>query len=146
GRLVPRQYQLEATNAMEDGLEVLVDSGTCSGKTLCQIIHNLLHLNTTSMMISPLKRLQILQADEFERWGIRTDGINEDTPNDKDSWEVSHFQHLIVQPEQLKSFRGHIPRLARLLHVPKFIKMIARVHLDEIQHRFLRCVAREWIA
>ncbi|KAF7337279.1 P-loop containing nucleoside triphosphate hydrolase protein [Mycena sanguinolenta] len=87
------------------------------------------------MTISPLKRLQILQAAEFETWGIRTMSINEDTPNDKALWEkikTGYFQHLIVQPEQLKSFRGHMPRLARLLHVPQFTKTISRVHFDEI--------------
>lgn len=65
-RIVPRQYQLEANNGLEDGLEVIVDSGTGSGKTLCQIIPNLLHPNTTSMTISPLKRLQILQVASFD--------------------------------------------------------------------------------
>ncbi|KAJ7824358.1 hypothetical protein B0H14DRAFT_2178101, partial [Mycena olivaceomarginata] len=42
-----------------------------------------------------------------------------------------HFQHLIVQPEQLKSFKGHLPRLARPLNDPNFVKTIARVHVDE---------------
>ncbi|KAJ7859063.1 hypothetical protein B0H14DRAFT_2174098, partial [Mycena olivaceomarginata] len=60
--IVPRQYQLEGNNVLEDGRNVLVDSGTSSGKTLCQIIPNLMHPNTTSMTISPLKRLQILQV------------------------------------------------------------------------------------
>ncbi|KAJ7897931.1 hypothetical protein B0H14DRAFT_2220645, partial [Mycena olivaceomarginata] len=55
--LLPRQYQLEANNALEDGRDILVDSGTGSGKTLCLIISNLMHPNTTSMTISPLKRL-----------------------------------------------------------------------------------------
>ena len=61
-KIIPRQYQLQATNALEDGLEVIVDSGTGSGKTLCQIIPNLLHPNTISITVSPLKRLQILQV------------------------------------------------------------------------------------
>ncbi|KAJ7496356.1 hypothetical protein FB451DRAFT_1385766 [Mycena latifolia] len=134
-RIVPRQYQLGANNGLEDGLEVAVDSGTGSGKTLCLIIPNLLHPDTTSITISPLKRLQILQALEFERWGIRTLRINEDTPSNKDLWTKigdGYFQHLIVQPEQLKSFNGHLPRLARLLNVAHFTKTIARVHIDEV--------------
>ncbi|KAJ6468883.1 P-loop containing nucleoside triphosphate hydrolase protein [Mycena sanguinolenta] len=134
-RIVPRRFQLEATLALEDGRDVLIDSGTGSGKTLCQIIPNLLHPASTSMTISPLKRLQILQVPEFEAWGIRTMSINEDTPNDKALWEkikTGDFQHLIVQPEQLKSFHGHTPRLARLLHVSQFVKTISRVHFDEI--------------
>ncbi|KAJ7845951.1 hypothetical protein B0H14DRAFT_2584413 [Mycena olivaceomarginata] len=36
--IVPRQYQLEANNALEDGRDILVDSGTGSGKNLFQII------------------------------------------------------------------------------------------------------------
>ncbi|KAJ6552698.1 hypothetical protein B0H10DRAFT_1742274, partial [Mycena sp. CBHHK59/15] len=39
---------------------------------------------------------------------------------------------LIVQPEQLRPFKGHITRLYKLLYVPHFVK-IARVHIDEIQ-------------
>ncbi|KAJ7091715.1 II DNA helicase [Mycena crocata] len=133
-KLVPRQYQLESTNALAHGHDCVVDSGTGSGKTLCQIIMNLLFPNTTSMTISPLKRLQILQAAEFVRWGIRTVCINEDTPKDAELWksiENGHFQHLIVQPEQLQMYQGHLPRLARLLNVHRFVKTIARVHVDE---------------
>ncbi|KAJ7208369.1 P-loop containing nucleoside triphosphate hydrolase protein [Mycena pura] len=136
-RFVPRQYQLEANDALENGRDGIIDSGTGSGKTMCQIIPNLLHPTTTSMTISPLKRLQILQAAEFERWGVRTICINEDTPNDKELWNNisnGHYQHLIVQPEQLKSHKGHLPRLARLLNVPQFAKSIRRVHVDEAHH------------
>ena len=61
-RIIPQQYQLEASNGLEDGRDIIVDSGTGSGKTLCVIIPNLLHLNTTSMTIFPLKRLQILRV------------------------------------------------------------------------------------
>lgn len=43
-----RQYQLEANKALEDGRDIL-DSGTGSGKILCQIIPNLMHPNTTSI-------------------------------------------------------------------------------------------------
>jgi hypothetical protein len=62
-RIIPHQYQLEATNGLEDRRDVLVNSGTGSRKTLCLIIiPNLLHPNTSSMTISPLKRLQTLQV------------------------------------------------------------------------------------
>jgi ATP-dependent helicase YprA (DUF1998 family) len=60
--IIPRQYQLEASNGLEDRRDVLVNAGTGSGKTLCLIIPNLLHPNTSSMTISPLKRLQTLQV------------------------------------------------------------------------------------
>ncbi|KAJ7120720.1 P-loop containing nucleoside triphosphate hydrolase protein [Mycena crocata] len=144
GRMIPRQYQLESTDAFSKGLDSLVDSGTGSGKTLCQILPNLLWPTTTSMTVSPLKRLQILQAAEFERWGIKTVCINEDTPKDKKLWEDianGGFQHLIVQPEQLKTHKGHIPKLAALLSTPSFAKIIARVHIDEIHNHHLAGLA-----
>ncbi|KAJ6592211.1 II DNA helicase [Mycena vulgaris] len=134
GRMVPRQYQLESTIALAHRLHSVIDSGTGSGKTLCQIIPSLLYPDTTSITVSPLKRLQILQAAEFERWGIRTMCINEDTPSDPVLWDQirnGYFQHLIIQPEQLRTHQGHLPRLARLLSIPNFLRTIARVHIDE---------------
>jgi superfamily II DNA helicase RecQ len=48
-----------------------------------------------------------------------------------------YFQHLIVQPEQLGSFHGHMPRLARLLTSIQFARKIARVHIDEIHFLYI---------
>ncbi|KAJ7122649.1 hypothetical protein C8R43DRAFT_899682 [Mycena crocata] len=76
GRMIPRQYQLESTDAFSKGLDSLVDSGTGSGKTLCQILPNLLWPTTTSMTVSPLKRLQIFQvcticiSSSLSRWQL----------------------------------------------------------------------------
>ncbi|KAJ7736568.1 hypothetical protein DFH07DRAFT_753499, partial [Mycena maculata] len=61
-RMVPWRFQLESTNAMAHGFTCVVDAGVGSGKTLCQIAPNLLYPDTTSITISPLKRLQILQV------------------------------------------------------------------------------------
>ncbi|KAJ7845810.1 P-loop containing nucleoside triphosphate hydrolase protein [Mycena olivaceomarginata] len=138
--IIPRQYQLETMNALEDGRDILVDSGTGSGKTLCMIIPNLMHPHTTSITISPLKRLQITQVTEFQKWGINAISINEDTPNTPKLWNQireGYFQHLIVQPEQLGSFHGHMPRLARLLTSVQFARKIARVHIDEIHFLYI---------
>ncbi|KAJ7025234.1 P-loop containing nucleoside triphosphate hydrolase protein [Mycena alexandri] len=137
GRIVPRQFQLESNDALHCGRDCLVDSGTGSGKTLCQIIPNLVFPDTCSMTISPLKRLQILQVPEFEGWGISVVCINEDTPKDKVLWDKIQdggFQHLIVQPEQLKTFKGHGTRLAALLNISTFVKKITRVHIDEVHN------------
>ena len=42
------------------------------------------------------------------------------------------FQHLIVSPEQLGLYNGHLPRLARLLRENRaFVQRISRVHVDE---------------
>ncbi|KAK7034169.1 P-loop containing nucleoside triphosphate hydrolase protein [Favolaschia claudopus] len=133
-RIIPRKFQLEAVLALDEGRDVILESGTGSGKTLCLIIPNLLYPDTTSITISPLKRLQILQASELERWGIRTVCINEDTPSDKALWTKitsGYFQHIITQPEQLRIHNGHLPRLAKLLNDRHFVCTVSRVNVDE---------------
>ncbi|KAF8199997.1 hypothetical protein K438DRAFT_1583316, partial [Mycena galopus ATCC 62051] len=140
-------YQLEITNALEDSDNILVDSGTGSGKTLCMIIPNLMHPNTTSIMISPLKRLEILQVTEFQKWGINAISINEDTPTIPELWNVSYCpvcSHLLLKPCNKYmmailsiSDRFTMPRFARLLTSVQFARKIARVHINEIHFLYL---------
>ena len=87
-KLVPREFQLEATIAIMSGRDSLIDVGTGYGKTLCMIIPCLLDPESLAVIFSPLKRLQVVQVLEFERYGIKTLAINEDTPNDPDLWKV----------------------------------------------------------
>ena len=35
-----------------------------------------------------LMQVSLLQVSVFQRWGIRTVAVNEDSPDDKDWWEV----------------------------------------------------------
>ena len=87
-KLVPQEFQLEATIAIMTGKDLLVDVGTGYGKTLCMIIPSLLDPENLSVIFSPLKRLQAVQVIEFEKYGIKTLAINEDTPNDPNLWKV----------------------------------------------------------
>ena len=87
-KLVPREFQLEATIAIMSGRDSLIDVGTGYGKTLCMIIPCLLDPESLAVIFSPLKRLQAVQVLEFERYGIKTLAVNEDTPNDPDLWKV----------------------------------------------------------
>ena len=95
GRLVPREFQLQATISLMFGTDCLVDVGTGYGKTICMILPCLLDPVSISMVVSPLKRLQILQVREFERYGIKTVAINEDTPSDLELWQVRSRLDLI---------------------------------------------------
>ncbi|KAK6967103.1 P-loop containing nucleoside triphosphate hydrolase protein [Favolaschia claudopus] len=100
---------IATTNALAHGLDCTVDSGTGSGKTLCQIILNLLYPNSSKC--------------------YSTACINEDTPSDRNLWERIRdglYQHLL----------GHLPQLARLLHKQAFVKSIARVHVDEAHFHY----------
>jgi ATP-dependent helicase YprA (DUF1998 family) len=88
-KIVPNEFQLTATISLMSGQDTLVDVGTGYGKTLCMIIPCLLDSpGSISVVISPLKRLQAVQVLEFERYGINTVAINEDTPNDPELWKV----------------------------------------------------------
>ncbi|KAF9218744.1 hypothetical protein BS17DRAFT_668501, partial [Gyrodon lividus] len=114
----PRAFQVEASLAILSGRDTLITAGTGSGKTLCLLIPMLLRPKSMSITILPLKRLQMMQVQECEKYNIRTIAINEDTPNDPGLWECfvcGYYQHLIVSPEQLGMFNGHLPRLARLI-------------------------------
>ena len=87
--IVPNNFQLTAAISLISGQDTLVDAGTGYGKTLCMIIPCLLDSpGLISIIISPLKRLQAVQVLEFERYGIKTVAINEDTPNEPELWKV----------------------------------------------------------
>ena len=87
-KLVPREFQLEATIGIMSGRHSLIDVGTGYGKTLCMIIPCLPNPESLSVIFSPLKGLQAVQVLEFECFGIKTLAINEDTPNDPEIWKV----------------------------------------------------------
>ncbi|KAF8149643.1 hypothetical protein BJ912DRAFT_869966 [Pholiota molesta] len=65
GRLVPREFQLQATIALFSGLDCLVDVGTGYGKTLCMILPCLLCPENIYIIVSPLKRLQAVQVRQI---------------------------------------------------------------------------------
>jgi superfamily II DNA helicase RecQ len=62
GTKIPRQFQLEATLALTAGRDCLIHAATGSGKTLCMVLPALLDPTAVSLVISPLKRLQVLQV------------------------------------------------------------------------------------
>ncbi|KAF8957732.1 hypothetical protein BDZ97DRAFT_1924345 [Flammula alnicola] len=133
-KLVPREFQLESTIALMTGKDSLIDVGTGYGKTLCMVIPCLLAPESLAIIFSPLKRLQAVQVLEFTRYGIETIAINEDTPNEPELWKKisrGKFSALFVQPEQLFTIDGHLPRLARLMQDRAFVKLVKRTHVDE---------------
>ena len=45
--------------------------------------------------------------------------------------QAGKFRILIVQPEQLQAFGGHLPRLAQVLRHSPFSKFVKQVHVDK---------------
>ena len=70
----------------------MIIAGTGSGKTLPIALCILLDdpaKKLVTLTLSPLKRLQITQENDFNtRYGISTVCINEDTPRDENWWNV----------------------------------------------------------
>jgi ATP-dependent helicase YprA (DUF1998 family) len=62
GAKLPRIFQLQATLALLAGRDSLINAGTGSGKTLCMVLPALLDPGFVSLVVSPLKRLQLLQV------------------------------------------------------------------------------------
>jgi replicative superfamily II helicase len=85
--------QLQAVLADQHRHDSLVSASTGSGKTLPIALNILLDdpsNHRITLTISPLKRLQTTQENDFRvRYGILTYAINEDTPRDEKWWKVS---------------------------------------------------------
>jgi len=79
GQVVPRKFQLVAGLAAYERKHAIINTGTGSGKTLSMVIPLLMDPEAVAIIISPLKRLQITQAEELERFLLRPLVINEDT-------------------------------------------------------------------
>jgi superfamily II DNA helicase RecQ len=62
GKKIPRKFQLEATLALLAGQDTLIHAATGSGKTLCMVLPALFNTASVSLVVSPLKRLQVLQV------------------------------------------------------------------------------------
>ena len=89
GKVIPREFQLEAVAGALSGQDGLITAATGSGKTLIMAMLALLRPNDRFILIVPLKRLQKSQTAEFDMYGVTSVIINEDTPENPELWEVS---------------------------------------------------------
>jgi ATP-dependent helicase YprA (DUF1998 family) len=64
GKAVPRDFQLQACLGPLEGRDTILCSGTGSGKTLVLILLLLLRPSDVSLLIVPLKRLQLAQVSQ----------------------------------------------------------------------------------
>jgi|ERR1700722_3571872 len=96
GKVVPRDFQLEAVLGSLGKKDVIVSSGTGSGKTLIMLMLMLLRPLEVSLVIVPLKRLQKSQLEAFAWYEIKAVVINEDTPDNKELWKVSAYSPFVM--------------------------------------------------
>jgi len=114
GAKIPRQMQLKSLFPVMARLDSIINAGTGSGKTICMVLPVLLDPGTITLIISPLKRLQINQVRlillffkrtdsimspqvaEFAQYGIKAQCINSDTPDDSELWTVCFQTSFII--------------------------------------------------
>ncbi|KAJ7642890.1 P-loop containing nucleoside triphosphate hydrolase protein [Mycena rosella] len=140
GTKLPRDLQLRAYLAVKAGNDLLVRSGTGSGKTLAMILPVVsLPKGKVVITVSPLRLIQDNHVVEFTKYGIPSIAINSYTSDDPALWKSiknhSVYRHYSASPEQCGPFQGHIPRFAKLLHDPKWVKHVAMLQIDEAQKR-----------
>ncbi|EIW83201.1 P-loop containing nucleoside triphosphate hydrolase protein [Coniophora puteana RWD-64-598 SS2] len=133
-----REFQLRSTLKTLSGENVIVRAGTGYGKTMTMILPLLLSPQPSkiALTISPMKLLQQNHVEEFNRMGIPSIQINEDTPDDKELWkriERGYYKNIFIAPEQLFRLKnGHIPRLASLMFTNRaFLESIGFFFIDE---------------
>ncbi|KAJ6587815.1 hypothetical protein B0H10DRAFT_1725196, partial [Mycena sp. CBHHK59/15] len=86
----PTELQILAAVAVQQGKDLVVHSGTGTGKTLAMIILVLLlPKDAVVITISPLWLIQDNhQVSEFSKYGITSIAINCYTPHDAALWKV----------------------------------------------------------
>ncbi|KAK0195240.1 hypothetical protein F5146DRAFT_1132651 [Armillaria mellea] len=134
GAIIPQDDQIQAALWPSQSVDSVVIAPTGWGKTMCILIPLLLFLTTTSITVSPLKHLQLMQAQSFKHLHIQMLPINEDTDHADKVWKDvfnGSIAHLIVQPEQLQLCNGHKTRLSKYLDMLKFASCVKHVHIDE---------------
>ncbi|EIW77908.1 P-loop containing nucleoside triphosphate hydrolase protein [Coniophora puteana RWD-64-598 SS2] len=132
-----REFQLKSALKTLAGENVVVRAGTGYGKTMCMILPLILgNQSKIALTVSPLKLLQKNHVEDFNRAGIPSIQINEDTPNDRELWkkiEGGCYRNIFIAPEQFfRLTSGHVPRLAATMASNrKFLESIGFLFLDE---------------
>ncbi|KAJ7498333.1 P-loop containing nucleoside triphosphate hydrolase protein [Mycena galericulata] len=132
GTKTPRELQIRAAIAIRQGKDLVVRSGTGTGKTIAMILPLLMMPNDAiAITILPLRLIQDNHVSEFSKYGISSLAINCYTPATPALWKHTQFRHYSVSPEQCGPFQGHIPRFAKLLRDQKWVKKIRLLQIDE---------------
>ncbi|KAG1790241.1 uncharacterized protein HD556DRAFT_1446377 [Suillus plorans] len=114
-------------------IEALGDKDRMDALRACLLVYV---LTATTIVPRQFQLEAILTTLNGRDSGITADSMYKESKltyfGDRQSIRDGRFNHLIVLPEQLFMFNGHLPRLAQLIRKDSiFIKRIKRVHIDE---------------
>ena len=118
GVAAPWRHQAEAAQLAHDGHDVVLATGTASGKSLAYQLPVLTRLHAdpraTALYLAPTKALaadQLRALRELDVPGVRPASLDGDTPMDERDWVRNHSRFVLSNPDMLH--RSVLPRHAR---------------------------------
>ncbi len=133
GVRAPWSHQAEAACLAHGGRDVVVATGTASGKSLAYQLPVLARFahdpRATALYLSPTKALaadQLRALDAFGLPGVRPAALDGDTPMDARDWARQHGRWLFSNPDMLH--RSVLPRHTRWA---TFLRRLEFVVVDE---------------
>lgn len=129
----PWAHQIEAASLMWSGQDVIIATGTASGKSLAYQLPVLSTLTTdpkaTALYLAPTKALaadQLGSVSEWELDGVRPAAYDGDTPRAERDWVREHARWVFTNPDMLH--RGILPAHSRW---SRFFRALSYVVVDE---------------
>ncbi|QJY45394.1 DEAD/DEAH box helicase [Pseudonocardia broussonetiae] len=129
----PWRHQAEAASLAHAGRDVVVATGTASGKSLAYQLPVLSRLaedpRATALYLSPTKALaadQLRALAELDLPGVRPAPLDGDTPLEERDWARAHSRWIFSNPDMLH--RAVLPRHSRWA---TFLRRLCVVVVDE---------------
>ncbi|WP_344680075.1 DEAD/DEAH box helicase [Saccharopolyspora taberi] len=129
----PWAHQAEGADAVRSGENVVVATGTASGKSMVYQLPVLSRLlqdgRATALYLSPTKALgadQLRAIDELELDGVRAASYDGDTPQVERDWVRNHGRWVFTNPDML-----HIGILPNHSRWARFFRSLHYVVIDE---------------
>lgn len=130
----PWSHQVAAADLARSGRDVIIATGTASGKSLAFLMPALAAVDSggTVLYVSPSKALaqdQLRWMTDLEMPGVRAAVYDGDTPTEDRSWVREHGNYVLTNPDMLH--HGILPRHGAW---SRFLRRLRYVVIDESHH------------
>ncbi|KAG8684120.1 hypothetical protein FRC09_015613, partial [Ceratobasidium sp. 395] len=125
-----KEFQLEASQAILDGRDVVVHAATGCGKTLVFAAPHYFLENSVSIVISPLILLQQDQQKRMEKMQVTSIAVNREVHIDPETWSdiaKGKYEIIFLSPEMAL----HSEEVNKVFASEAFRKALVAIHIDE---------------